>query len=232
MTYPDPMPQNQLQQAFDDIHFLVGSVSMGPGVRIARTMAVLVHDGELTLVNAIRPDEAGRRALDALGRVAHVVKIGTHGMDDAWFVDTYGATRWALPGVELPGEVRRLSADALPVPWVQLFTFEHTTKPEGALLADRDGGVLLTCDSVQNWPDLEQCSLLAKPVTVLMGFTKRPAVIGPPWRKMMTPDGGSLQPDFERLAELEFRHLIGGHGKPLRDTAHEALRASIDATFA
>lgn len=232
MTFPEPFPHGELQPAFTDIHVLVGSVSMGPGVRIARMMAVLVHEGELTLVNAIRPDDAGRQALDALGRVAHVVKIGTHGMDDPWYVETYGATRWALPEVELEGPVERLAEDHLPVPWLELFRYEQPTKPEAALIADRDGGVLITCDSVQSWPDLEQCSLLAKPVTVLMGFTKRPAVIGPPWLKMVTPEGGSLKSDFDRLLERPFRHLIGGHGKPLRDTAKDELTATVAATFA
>ncbi len=47
----------------------------------------------------------------------------------------------------------------------------------------------------------------------------------------MTPPGGSLKADFERLAKLDFAHLIAAHGGPLRDTAREDLQATIEATF-
>ena len=64
-----------------------------------------------------------------------------------------------------------------------------------------------------------------------MGFMKRPAQIGPPWRKMMTPEGGSLRPDFERLASLDFAHLIPAHGRPLMDSAKQDVRATIEAVL-
>lgn len=232
--FPPVQPQGRLHAVFPDVHVLHGTVSMGPGVRIPRTMVVLVHEGELTVVNAVRPDEAGMAALAALGTVRHVVKIGMHGMDDPWFVDHYGADFWALPGVdpEGPPVTRRLVADeALPVPWLRLHSFRDTRRPEAALLADRDDGVLLTCDSVQNWSDLEGCSFLAKGVTLAMGFTKRPANIGPPWRRIQTPEGGSLEADFRRLLELPFDSLVGGHGKPLAGGAKAALTATVDALF-
>ena len=233
-AFPEPQPQRPLEQAFTDVHVLHGTVSMGPGVRIPRTMVVLQHEGTLTVVNAVRPDAAGMAALDALGKVEHVVKIGFHGMDDPWFVQHYGATLWALPGVDPEGITvgRRLEAEGeLPIPWLRLFTFQLCKRPEAALIADRDGGVLITCDSVQNWSDLEGCSLLAKGVTVAMGFNKRPANIGPPWKKMQTPEGGSLEADYRRLLEEPFDHLIGGHGKPLRGGAKAALTETVRAVF-
>ncbi|HTJ80930.1 MAG TPA: hypothetical protein VL400_04380, partial [Polyangiaceae bacterium] len=106
-----------------------------------------------------------------------------------------------------------------------------TKAPEGALLVQRAGGILITCDSAQNWPDTSGCSLPAKVVTRLMGFTKRPAQIGGPWRKGMTPPGGSLKADFERLAKLDFDKLIAAHGGPLLSGARRALEATIAATF-
>lgn len=145
-----------------------------------------------------------------------------HGMDDAWFLDHCGATCWALPGVD---------PDDLPVPWLSLFTFQDTVQPEAALIADRDGGVLLCCDSVQSWPDLDGCSTLAKGMTVAMGFNKRPANIGPPWKKIQTPAGGSLRADFERLLDQPFDSMIGGHGKPLKGGAKAALTKTVQAVF-
>jgi len=64
-----------------------------------------------------------------------------------------------------------------------------------------------------------------------MGFLKRPAQIGPPWRKMMTPKNGTLYSDFERLSNLDFVHIVPAHGCPLRNTAKQDLRATIEATF-
>ena len=64
-----------------------------------------------------------------------------------------------------------------------------------------------------------------------MGFTKRPAQIGPPWRKFMTPSGGTLREDFVRLAACEFERLIGAHGAPLTSGASAALRATVAVTF-
>jgi hypothetical protein len=229
--FADVSPQGELREVLPGVWWLRGSVRMGPGVLVPRAMVVLRHGTELAVLNAVRPDEANRAALDALGRVAHVVKLGTHGMDDAWFVHTYGARRWLLPGVPADGPIEPLREDHLPLPDLRLFTFRGTKDPEAALIAPIDGGVLLTCDSVQSWPDLEGCSLLAKPISIALGFTARPVVIGPPWRKRMTPPGSSLRPDFERLLGEPFRHLIGAHGKPFLGTAHEALRATVDATF-
>ncbi len=222
------MPHGELVEIVPDVFWMQGSVRMGPGMTINRVMTVLRHEGELTVVNAIRPSDPS--VLDRLGKVTNLLKIGTHGMDDAWYRSHYGAALWAFEGAV--GADRVLGADTeQPLPWLSTFAFEHTNKPELALLADRGAGVLITCDSVQNWPDTQRCSLLAKALTPLMGFTARPAQIGPPWRKMQTPKGGSLQQDFERLVALPFDHLIGGHGAPLQGGAKAALQATIKATF-
>jgi hypothetical protein len=228
---PDLEPHGTLTPLFDDVWTLTGSVVMAPLLRLPRNMVVLRHEGELALVNSVRLSEQGLADLEALGTVRHVVRIGFHGMDDAFYVDRYGAELWALPGVEHArgATTQELGADHAPFPGITVFRFELTNKPEAALIVN-EHGLLITCDSVQNWEDTEGCSLLAKGVTHLMGFVK-PAQIGPPWRKIMTPEGGSLRPDFERLLELDWKHLVGGHGNPLRDEAREALRRSVAREF-
>ncbi|MFT4628527.1 MAG: hypothetical protein ACI8PZ_007222 [Myxococcota bacterium] len=232
-AFADPMPHADLTEVWPDIFVLQGTVRMGPGMVINRNMVVLRDEGRLTVINSVRPQPDSVAALDALGVVTNVVKIGLHGMDDAWFVDHYQAKLWAAPGMEAAAPVgQELSPDGpQPVPWVRTFAFRDTKKPELALLADRAGGVLITCDAVQNWTDTAQCSLAAKLVTKAMGFSARPANIGPPWRKRMTPEGGSLQADFERLVAEPFDNLIGGHGQPMRGGANEALKATIAAVF-
>ena len=229
---PGLEPHGSLQEFAPDIYTLTGSVVMAPLLRLPRNMVVVRSGGDLTLINAVRLNDEGLEALDALGAVKHVVKIGMHGMDNAFYVQKYGARLWALPGVE-HGHGQKttdeLSEDNLPFAGCRLFAFEATNQPEAALLHEK-AELLITCDSVQNWTSTEGCSPAASLVTRMMGFIK-PAQIGPPWRKRMTPKGGSLQPDFERLASLPFRHLIGGHGDPLRDHAKDRFKETIKRVY-
>lgn len=207
---------------------------MGPGMSLNRIMVVVRSGEELTLISSVRLSAEGEAELERLGKVRHVVRIGVHGMDDAYTVQRFGARYWTLASMPVPQGIEDhqvLAAESLPVPDASLFSFENTVDEEAALLVHRAGGILVTCDSVQNWPGTEGCSLLAKAAAKVMGFTARRAQIGPPWRKRMTPEGGSLRTDFERMAALEFAHLVGAHGAPLIDTANQDLRATITATF-
>jgi hypothetical protein len=98
------------------------------------------------------------------------------------------------------------------------------------MLLKRDPGVLLTCDALQYYGTLERHSIIAKLAMPLMGFRRR-LMIGPLWLKYMTKEGGSMRPDFERLAELEFDALIAAHGIPLMSGAKDATRAAIQDAF-
>jgi hypothetical protein len=231
--FPSAMPHGDLEELFPDVFWMQGTVRIGPGIVINRNMLILRHGGELSIINAIRPTANNLGAIEALGAVKNVVKIGMHGMDDAWFVERYGAKQWAAPGMTGVDIDQELTPEGPQVtPWVSTFAFRDTVKPELALLVDRDSGLLITCDALQNWSDTERCSILAKGLSKVMGFSARPANIGPPWLRAMTPAGGSLKADFERLAALPFDHLIGGHGKPFSNGANAAVRSTISALFA
>ena len=183
-------------------------------------MVILRHGGELTVINSVRLDAEGESALDALGKVTHVMKIGFHSMDDAYYVDRYEAKMWTV------GDGSLSEDSQLPFPDARVFMFKQTVVPEAALLVEREGGLLITCDSVQHWVPKEVMSRAAKIVTRLIGF-QQPAQIGPPWRKKQTPPDGSLKSDFERLADLPFQCLIGGHGGQLESNGPTLSRASI-----
>ena len=222
-------PHTGVERLFDDVFCVTGSVQFKPLVRLNRNMVVIKTGDELTVINSVRVDGDAKAELDALGKVAHVVKIGFHGMDDAWYVEEYGAKLWTLPGIDHGDLVadELLKPEHVPIRDAQLFTFEHTNKPEAALLINRHGGLLVTCDSVQHWEAKPFMSLMGKLITKAMGF-QYPAQIGPPWSKVQTPEGGSLKPDFERMVALPFKHIIGGHGGLLRDKGPQLLQASID----
>jgi hypothetical protein len=234
VTFPPPELHAPLEKIFDDVYFLHGSVRMGPGMRINRNMVAIRNEGELTLVNPVRLADDGE--LDALGEVKHVVRIGAfHGMDDPYYLARYEATFWSQERADQPESapkpdvVIREDGDT-PMPDAKFFIFREAQYPESAFLLERHGGVLVTCDSVQHHVDKTNCSLVAKAAMSAMGFM-RPMNIGPPWRKKMTKEGGSLEPDFRRLLELEFDHAAGGHGQFCRGGAKDKLSATVGIVF-
>ncbi len=218
--FPPVQPHGSLEPIFEDAWYVTGSVVFKPLLRLPRNMVILRHGGELTVINSVRLDAEGESALDALGKVTHVMKIGFHGMDDAYYVDRYEAKMWTV------GDGSLSEDSQLPFPDARVFMFKQTVVPEAALLVEREGGLLITCDSVQHWVPKDVMSRAAKIVTRLIGF-QQPAQIGPPWRKRQTPPDGSLKSDFERLADLPFQCLIGGHGGLLESNGPTLLRASI-----
>lgn len=208
---------------------------MAPGLRISRNMTIVRQNGELTVISAVRLNADGEAALAKLGAVKHVVRIGNfHGMDDAYYVERFGAEFWCQPGSRqyaTPVPTKELvEGGPLPFDGGQLFVFREARAPEAALLIERHGGVLITCDALQHWSDRRNCSLLAKLMMPLIGFPAT-TVVGPPWLKGATPKGGSLKADFERLLTLEFKHHLAAHGGPCLDDAHTLARAAVSRAF-
>lgn len=232
MSTPPPQGNGPIQQIAPDVYFVTGSVTMAPLLRIPRNMIIVRDQDALTVINAVRLEDESE--LNKLGTVEHVIRIGSHGMDDAYYIEQFGAKYWALEdmalGEGLDADVRIGVNTELPFPDASVFLFEHTTKPEAAILLKGDGGLLITCDCVQNWVNTDGCSLMGRAVTRMLGFIK-PAQIGPPWRKAMTPAGGSVLPDFERLAALPFDRLIAGHGVLLESGAKERFKESMSRTY-
>jgi hypothetical protein len=231
-TYPLPQAHDPIEEIFEDVFWVHGSMRMGPGFKINRNMVVLRQAGALTLVNAVRLSPEGEAALEALGKVKHVVCLGQfHGLDDRYYVDRFGAAFWCQEGSDRypePKPTQVLSEGTkLPVDGAELFVYRETLLPECAILLRRHGGLLITCDSLQHWTDWSYCSPLARLVMALLGF-RRTTFIGPPWRKVMTPKGGSLRADFDRLLELDFDHHIGAHGNPCRGGAHQLVEAAVE----
>jgi hypothetical protein len=221
-----------LAQVFDDVWWAWGTTRFMPGVLFPRNMTIIREaSGELVIVHPVLLPEAEQAKVEALGPIKHIVRLGAfHGMDDLAYLKRYSPTLWAPPGVDLPPGItthRELRSGELPLAGAKLAAFEKSRTPETAILLDRHGGLLLTCDSVQNWETTDGCSFLGGIMARTMGFRGR-ACIGPGWRKMCEPkDGRGFAPDFERVLDLDFRHIIGGHGAPMRDTAKRDLEAQV-----
>lgn len=229
------MPHGALSEVFPGVFLVTGTsrpTFAGSAWQFSRNMTVVRDGHELTVINSVRLDEAGLAELDALGRVKNVAKLGAfHGMDDRFYVERYGATQWGLAGMTHEGEReadRVLSIDGeLPLAGASLFVFETSQQPEGLLLLEREGGILISCDSLQNWAEVDRFfSDESAAKMVELGFIQ-PANVGPGWRMACKPEAK----DFARLKALAFRHLLPAHGTPIRGDAHTQFAATFAREF-
>jgi hypothetical protein len=233
--YAPICPHDSIEEIFSDIYMVRGSIQLNPFVRISRNMAVIRHESELTLIDPIRLDEKNEEQLCTLGEIKRILRLGPfHGADDRYYVDRFETELWA-PGLSEaypdPAPDRIIDPDTpLPLPDARLFRFEGTMQPECALLIERDGGLLLTCDAIQHYGDNRHNNWLARIMMPFIGFPKT-TVIGPIWLKLMTPEGASLESEFRRLAGWRFAHLLSAHGSLLRDDAHASVERAIDRAF-
>jgi hypothetical protein len=223
------MPHGELAEVFPDVFFVTGGFRFGPGLSITRNMTVVRTGGDLVVINSVRLGPDGERALEELGKVAHVIRLGFfHGADDRYYVERFGAKLWGPPRMpHAPGLAsEELRTDTSPIEGSQIFCFERGFEPEGAILLDREGGVLVTCDSYQNWTTFEGCSFFGGIMMRAMGFG--PTLIGGPWTKRMGPD---VRDDFDRMRELPFQHLVPAHGTVLHGEAKAGLDTAIAKRF-
>ena len=233
--YSAALAHEPIEELFSNIFLVHGSARVGPGMRMNRNM-IIIRDGEtLTLVSPVRLSKAEEAKLETLGNVKHVIRIGyCHGVDDRYYVERYGAEFWCQAASDYYAEPRPTGlldeASALPITGAELFLFTQTRFPEAAILIKAHGGLLITCDSLQHWTDWSYCTLPAKLVVRIFGFSLR-TLIGTFWLRSMTPKGGSLKADFERLLKLKFKHLIGAHGRLCRDRAREEIAAEVRRVF-
>jgi hypothetical protein len=234
-THKEAMPHAELEELFAEVFFVKGTTRpsfMGMDWQFSRNMTVVRDGKELTLINTVRLDDAGLRKLDALGTVKHIVKLGAfHGMDDAFYRERYAATQWALPRMEHDGghttDEELVENSKMPFGGASVFAFASSLQPEGLLILERDGGILISCDSLQNWAEVDRffSDESAKKMTEF-GFIQA-ANIGPGWRMACKPEAA----DFERLTTLSFKHLVPAHGEPLRDAAHARLSERFAKEF-
>ncbi len=235
-TYAKVTPHSPIQEMFPDVFFVQGSYRISIGIRFSRNMLVLRQGDELTIINAVRLSDQEEQKLNALGTVRHVMRIGTfHGMDDPYYVDKYQATFWCQPGkgqYSVPPIDCELRADAtLPVDGLSCIPYTATKEPECVLHLNKHGGLLISCDSVQDWSDYSQCSWLSKRILPRMGFEKR-VLIGPIWKKLFSLDDALLKQNFESILTLDFRHLVSAHGGFRLNDAKENVEAAIAKSFA
>lgn len=236
LLHPPATSHGKIEQLFEDIFFVQGSVIMGPDIQISRNMIIVRENDELTLISAVRLNEDGLAQLNKLGKVANIVRLGDYhlghlnGIDDAFYMDTYRAKLWLLPGMKAKSSnanICYLKNDQLPISNASLFVYESSAMPEALLLVNKDDGVLISADSFQNWLEADPFfSTKASSMMAKGGFIK-PANIGPEWRRVNKP----LKRDFDKALNLPFNHLLPSHGAPILQQAKELLQQTITETF-
>lgn len=233
------LPFDPPEQIADDLFVVKGCVKPSPIVRFTRNMAIVRDEGQLTLINPVRMDEAGLSKLEALGAVKHVLRLGPmHGMDDVFYVDRYQAPFWSFtkqttytePSIDHPLE----DGGALPFSNAELFGFDHMKETEGAILLHREpGNVLLTCDGVQSYstpPHTPHTNAFTRFMMPFIGFPKK-TIVGPVWVKLLVEDKDGIHKEFKRLLEWEFDQLLAAHGTFLPTKAHAEVTAAVDKMF-
>ena len=235
MAYAPVYPHDPVEEIASDVFMVSGSIRMNPVIRITRNMAVIRQDNELTLIDPIRLNDEGERQLRDLGTVKRIIRLGCfHGVDDPYYVDTFGAELWSQAGgttYTAPAITKALTEESeLPFADAELFCFKGLKQPEAVLLLEKDGGILFTCDAIQHYGNYGRSNLPARIMMPLIGFPKM-TLIGPIWLKVLTPEGGSLKSEFERLLTLEFDNLLSAHGSYLRGGAHAAVEVAFKRAF-
>ncbi len=242
MSAPRPhspaLPHGEIAEIFPGIHFVTGCVTISAPLpaRFSRNMTIIDEDGALILVNSVRLGEAGLATLDALGEVRHVIRLaGFHGMDDPFYKQTYGARVWSVDAPYAPGfgngapyftPDETLAADtALPVHGARLIPIDSSRPAEALLHLDRDGGILVSGDCLQNIarPD-GFYNLAARVMMRMMGFLK-PHNVGPGWLKAAKPDPDEIR---ARLGS-DFAHVLPAHGTPVLGDAARKYAPALAA---
>jgi hypothetical protein len=235
MAYAPIYPHDPIEEIGTDVFMARGSIKMNPIVRITRNMGIIRQGDDVTLVNPIRLNADGEKKLKSLGNVRHVIRLGAfHGVDDPYYVEQFRTEFWSQAGgttYTQPNIDHELSQGSeLPISDGTLFCFQKTVQPESALLINRYNGILFTCDAVQHYGDYRLNNLPAKILLPLIGFPKK-MLIGPIWLKEMTPEGGTLKDEFERLLEMKFDSLLSAHGSFLASGAHEATENAFSTAY-
>lgn len=230
-------PHSDIYAVFKDVFFVTGTNKIhheGVDIQTSRNMTIIRSGTELCLINTVRLNEKGLQELDALGAVTNIVRIGAfHGRDDAFYQNQYpNAKLWALRGItyENPLKIHQylIPGGLMPFPNCSLFVFETSIQPECILHIEREGGILVSCDSIQNITFIDEFYNTETATSFAEQGLVRPANITPIWLGATNTKAS----DFERLLKsLTFLHLLTAHGEPLLNHAHEQVTQTVKRVF-
>lgn len=154
-----------------------------------------------------------------------------HGVDDPFYIDRYKASFWALPNMNVQEGLKidkpLVTGGEMPFQDCELFEFNTVKRPECILRLNREGGIMIACDSLQNWVEPDEFFDKETVATMSeMDFFKS-ANLGPAWMHVCEPQAA----DFIRLKEVPFKHALCGHGTPLLNNAQEVFHERFNQIY-
>jgi hypothetical protein len=235
IKFPEALGHSAISEVFPGVFTVMGTYIAtydNDQWQFSRNMTIVREGDKLTLINAIRLSEDGMKELDKLGKVKHVVKLGAaHGIDNPYYVLRYDAKAWALPGAGHEQGIHTdetLAVDHLPFTDAKLHVLAEGEKAEAVLLVQRDGGILLSCDSIKNWSEVDPYFSDESGEKMSQYGMIRPVDID----KSFVTGAGITRERFDAVLAEPFIHLIPGHGQTVKDTAHEQVKNAVETAFA
>lgn len=233
--FPPAQPQDPIVELMPDLFLVRGSTTFGPG-RISRNMVVIRHEDQLSLIGAVRMPPEAETQLQALGKVAHVIRLCSgHGLDDAYTVERFGAKFWAADDTQMvyadpKPDVIFDEGHELPVGPTTVVRFRGILGSEVALVWHQNDGVAITADALQHYDDWHRFNFGGWLFTRLSGFVPG-TVVGPMWRRLLSYDDGLLRASFDRLLETQFQHAVALHGTFVGKDARVRISEAVEREF-
>jgi len=221
--YSPTFPHGAIQEILPDIFFVTGASILQHEenfIQKSNNMTIVRNGNELTLINTLRLDENGLQALEKLGIVSHVVRLGAfHDRNDGYYINRYKAKLWACEGMHFNNNLKIdfliKENEAAPIKGAAFFEFKTTKFPEAIMHISLHGGILIACDSIKNWTKIDEYFSEKTAKDFLEQGLIQPVSIDKIWLGAMNPGYA----DFERLKSLQFKHFFSAHGEPIIDEA-------------
>jgi hypothetical protein len=87
----------------------------------------------------------------------------------------------------------------------------------------KQGGILVTCDSIKNWELADKFFSDATAKLYQQQHFFGTAIISDVWLQACNVKAA----DFEKIKSLRFKHLLSAHGHPLLNTAYESVTKTL-----
>lgn len=239
--FPPAYKHDKIEEVFANVFRVrVQNIEKLFGINLSfnRNMIIVREGQDLTLINSARLSEQGLAELEQLGTVKNLVSMGcAHGKDDRFYIDRYTPKTFFLKGLRHIKGIKEcdvvLSNDSeKPFQNCEVTILELGKRIEGAITIQRDGGILLLCDTISTpAQEAKYFNVASKILFTLFGVHKTISQGKTIVPKTLIFNCKIKKRDLEPLRNLSFNHLLSAHGDPIHDNAHEMVVAAIDDAF-
>ena len=237
--YPAIQPHGGLEKVVDNIYIVQGSYKMMPGTRISLTMTIVVRGSDVTIINSMRVNSEVEEEIKKLGTIKNVVRIcANHGSSDEYYIDTFNATYYDLPGgadiagaTKTPKGAKELP-DEFPISDAKVIMIENLKYPEAAVLLPDGDGTLITADFIQNGRPAPHKSFMGSALTSMLGFNTGCCSTPPLFFKAYGDGKDIYQPNAPGIMELDFENIVTGEFEEIHTFTLNSFMISISHLYA